>query len=147
MKIVLWIGFIAFSLHTQAQKEMVFVSGEWYITNFSTNDVELLKKDTLVLRRYAWADRKGEHIDSSFHTKDLWNVNFDEFGGFGIGWTDFLAAARGGEPPYYQEMYPCQNSIWKLKKKIITFYLDGISYPFRTYLNKERNEITLVKHE
>lgn len=143
MKQTLTIAFFFISFLSFAQKEYHLVNGDWYIINHAISDVELLKVDTLILRRYSWEDRNGEYVDSSFHTKYLWNVTFNEFGGFSIGWVDYRAAAKGGESPYYHEMYPCENSIWKLKRNKITFYLGSMKYAFK--IVKNTDELILLK--
>lgn len=146
MKGILLIGCILAAFHSSAQHEETFVTGEWYITNFTTNDFELLKADTILLRRYMWEDRKGEHVDSAFNTSCLWNMYFDESGEFDIGWVDFQAAARGGEPPFYHQMDSCQNKVWSLKRNMLTLSLADVSYQFSVErAGKSKNELLLVK--
>lgn len=135
------------TLNSFSQNHFTFTSTEWYVSNFTTNDLDILKSDTLILHRYEWTDKKSEHRDSTFSIHDRWNLRFDDFGGLGIGWIDYLSAARGGEPPYYNAMYPCQNLVWQIDKKTLTFYIDGFPYIFQIVWFKENeNECLLTKY-
>ena len=147
MKQLILLSFAMNLFNSIAQNEQTLINGDWYIANFTINDNDLLKSDTLLIHRTEWTDKKGDHIDSLFDSNKLWCISFDDFGGLGIGWTDYQSAARGSDPPYHHEMYPCQNMVWRLNKKTITFFINGTSYVFKVSSNKDHeNEYILIKH-
>jgi len=146
MKILFSLLMFLFAFTSFGQNQWELINGDWYIENYSIDDYELLTSDTLILHRKEWTDGKGDHEDSTFNTSNRWNIQFDDFGGLGISWCDFVRAARGGEPPYCSEMYPCQNSVWQMDRKTIVFYLEGIPYTFRVYRSKENdNQYVLIQ--